>query len=428
MRILHTADLHLGQTFHNFDRSAEQEKALECIEGIIGKEQPDAYVISGDVFHTIAPQTTAQELLIRHLMRAHELNDDMQIVVTAGNHDSNKIEIDDPLWNLVGVNVIASIRRNILEGEENEAYHQELFRRHIIEVKRVGKTAGYIVALPHCYPMNFPSVEANLPRDERERKFVQMLLDEVESRNTDKVPVVIMAHTAVRRDSGDEPDVIGQDMDIIGGIDLVNSDVFGEGYDYVALGHIHYAQDITGRIRYSGSILPVSFDENYQHSVSLVDIGAHGDIPVVRTVDVDNSMPVITIPEQDIKDKETKSLPWQEALKALDEFPDDEDGYIRLNVSDDGTIPPDAKDIAAKHARERGIRAKFCLINRVKKDDGASGSGSSRSQLSTAQLHKMSEIQLAELHYRETESNEIPEDLKALLLDVIAETKKETAE
>ena len=67
-------------------------------------------------------------------------------------------------------------------------------------------------------------------------------------------------------------------------IDMVNADVFGTGYDYIALGHIHNPQNISDRIRYSGSPLPVSFDEDFHHSVLIVTIGAHGDTPEVETI------------------------------------------------------------------------------------------------------------------------------------------------
>ena len=98
MKILHISDLHLGHNFHTYDRTKEQESCLRQIESIIRDRQPDAYVVSGDIYHTTSPQTGAQEMLIRHLMNAHTLAPDMRIVVTAGNHDSNKIEINDPLW------------------------------------------------------------------------------------------------------------------------------------------------------------------------------------------------------------------------------------------------------------------------------------------------------------------------------------------
>lgn len=430
MKILHAADLHLGQTFHSFDRSLEQKTALGDIESIIADNKPDAYVISGDVFHTITPQAGAEQMLISHLMHVHELAPQMKIVVTAGNHDSNRIEIDDPLWNLIGVSVIASIKRNIIEGEDSGEYHKGLFARHIIPVGCGEEVKGYIIAIPHCFPANFPSVRAGLPREEREKAYVQLLLDEVARRNVGNLPVVVMAHAAVRRSADDELSAPGQDLSVIGGIDLIDADVLGTGYDYVALGHIHYAQNVTERMRYSGSMLPTSFDENYQHSVSLVEIAAHGDMPKVDVIPVANVMPVITIPEQEMsKPGDAVSLPWEEAIKALREFPADREGYLRLNVTDDGTIPSGANDIAAKSARELGLKAKFCLVNRVRKEvETEETAEGTRVRLTTSQLSEMTPLQVAELSWREKFHAEIPVDLKALMQQAINESAAEPDE
>lgn len=109
MKILHTSDLHLGHTLYSYDRTVEQTGCLAQIENIIKEQKPDAYVISGDVYHTTSPQTSAQEMFMHHLMTVHEIAPSMKVIVTAGNHDSNKIEITDPLWNLVGVSIVASI-------------------------------------------------------------------------------------------------------------------------------------------------------------------------------------------------------------------------------------------------------------------------------------------------------------------------------
>lgn len=429
MRILHTADLHLGQTFHSYDRTAEQGRCLESIEKAIAGSRPDAYLISGDVYHTAAPGTAAQEMFIRHLMNVHKASPRTRVVVTAGNHDSSRIEITDPLWNLVGVTVIGSIQRNMAEGEDNPEYHRELFGRHIITAGDEEAPAGYVVALPYCHPGNFPSVEEGLPREERGKRLIRMMLEEVSRRNTAGLPVVLMAHTAVRKASGADPDAFGQDLEIIGGIDMVDPEIFGQGYDYVALGHIHYPQDITGRIRYSGSPLPVSFDEDYRHSITLADIEKHGAVPIIREIPTVNVMPVITIPEQEHPGPrgwadagEVRSVPWKEALEALENFPADRPGYLRLNVTDDGTIPAEARDIAAKTAAGRCLKAKFCLVNRVKKDTDQAGGTSSRTQLSAAQLGTMSPMQVAELFYRETTGDEFPQDLRTLLEDVIRDT------
>ena len=429
MKILHISDLHLGHNFHTYDRTKEQESCLRQIESIIRDRQPDAYVVSGDIYHTTSPQTGAQEMLIRHLMNAHTLAPDMRIVVTAGNHDSNKIEINDPLWNLVGVSVIASIRRNIIDGEVSAKYHESLFARHIIPVERGGSTIGHILAIPHCYPGNFPSVKENLPREERQKAFMSLLLEEVARRNLSNLPVVVMAHTAVRRQDGRDPDALGQDLDIIGGIDMIHEEDLGTGYDYVALGHIHCPQNISSRIRYCGSPLPISFDEDFQHSVSLVSIDSHGAEPQVETIDIANDMPVVTIPKQDRgKRSELKSLTWEEARKAFEQMDPDMECYVRLNVKDDGTIPVEAKDIAAKIPERCGLKAKFCLVNRVKKSSPDAGTSTEKVSISTAELGRMTPYSVAELFLKETGNEGLDPQILSLLKETINEVESEDKE
>ncbi len=359
---------------------------------------------------------------MHHLMTVHEIAPSMKVIVTAGNHDSNKIEITDPLWNLVGVSIVASIKRNILQGEDSDEFHDQLFERHIFPIGKDGSTVGYIVAIPHCYPSNFPAVKAGLPREERMQEFMALLLEEVEKRNISGLPVVVMAHTAVNRSSGETPDAVGQDLDIIGGIDMVNADVFGTGYDYIALGHIHNPQNISDRIRYSGSPLPVSFDEDFRHSVSIVTINAHGDTPEVETIDIDNAMPVITIPQQDrTRRSEVKSLKWEEAYEEFKKMDPEKACYVRLNVTDDGTIPVEAKDKAAKVPEQCRLKAKFCLINRVKKVNEKNSCTSGEIRISTAELGKMGPYSVAELYLKETGQDGIDENILSLLKETIDE-------
>lgn len=420
MKILHTSDLHLGHTFYSYDRQVEQKDCLRQIETIIKEHSPDVYVISGDVYHTSSPQNSAQEMLISHLLEVHTIAPSMSIIVTAGNHDSNKIEIADPLWNRVGVSITASIKRNIMGGEEDESYHKSLFERHIHMVEKDGKAIGYIVAIPHCYPGNFPVVEEGLSRQDRQKCFINLLMQEVKSRNEDDLPVVVMAHTAVRRGGGEDPEAVGQDLDIIGGIDMISQEDFGEGYDYVALGHIHYPQNISDRMRYCGSPLPVSFDEDFKHSVSLVTIDKHGEKPMIETIDIINKMPIITIPEQD-RFKGVQSVSWEEAKKAFEEMEKDKECYVRLNVTDDGNIPPEAKDVAAKIPETMGLKAKFCLINRVRKSDEGDGSMSEKVRITTAELGKMSPSDVAKLYLKDTGHGGLDESILALLNETIRE-------
>lgn len=400
----------------------EQKSCLLQIEEIIKKEKPDVYIISGDIYHTSSPQAAAQEMLMEHLLEVHRIAPGMKVIITAGNHDSNRIEIEDPLWNLIGVSIIASIKRNVLDGEASEEYHRELFDRHIFRIGDEDSAIGFVVAIPHCYQGNFPSVKEGLPREERMKEFIALLLDEVTRRNDENLPVVLMAHTAVQRSGGNLPEAQGQDLEIIGGIDMIPEEAFGEGYDYIALGHIHYPQNISGRIRYCGSPLPLSFDEDFKHSISLVCIDAHGASPQVETIEIVNKMPIVTIPEQDRR-KGIQSLPWEEARRRFEALDPELSCYVRLNVTDDGTIPVEAKDIAARIPEQRGLKARFCLINRIKPAREEEDKSHS-SRLSLAELkNNMSPATVAELYLKDTGQDGIDTEILKLLHNTIDEVK-----
>lgn len=400
----------------------EQKSCLHQIEEIIKKEKPDVYIISGDIYHTSSPQAAAQEMLMEHLLEVHRIAPGMKVIITAGNHDSNRIEIEDPLWNLIGVSIIASIKRNVLDGEASEEYHRELFDRHIFSIGDEDSAIGFVVAIPHCYPGNFPSVKEGLPREERMKEFIALLLDEVTRRNDENLPVVLMAHTAVQRSGGNLPEAQGQDLEIIGGIDMIPEEAFGDGYDYIALGHIHYPQNISGRIRYCGSPLPLSFDEDFKHSISLVCIDAHGASPQVETIEIVNKMPIVTIPEQDRR-KGIQSLPWEEARRRFEALDPELSCYVRLNVTDDGTIPVEAKDIAARIPEQRGLKARFCLINRIKPAREEEDKSHS-SRLSLAELkNNMSPATVAELYLKDTGQDGLDTEILKLLHNTIDEVK-----
>ena len=128
MKILHTSDWHLGQQLFEYDRSEEQQDFLRQLCHWVAAEQPDALIVSGDVFHYCSPSAAAQRLYTDALVEFHETCPSMQIIITAGNHDSSsKLEINRNLWKYAGVTVVGSIRRN-------EAGQVDL-ERHIVEVK-----------------------------------------------------------------------------------------------------------------------------------------------------------------------------------------------------------------------------------------------------------------------------------------------------
>ena len=331
MKILHTSDWHLGHTLYNYDRREEQITMLQQMVNIVKNEKPDAFLLCGDVYHTAQPSAEIQTLLTEALVSIHDAHPQMVMVVTAGNHDSaTKHEIFRTPWKALKVHTVG-----MLEKENPEA--------HIIEVP--GK--GFVIAVPYANERNIPE------------GYFQQLLEAVAERNTDNLPVVMMAHTTVKG-----CDFTGHDRGTeyaVGGIDSLDIGQLGEGYDYLALGHIHHEQFVhTGKhnARYSGTPIPISFDENYAHFVSMVEISKHGEKPEVKKIEIENPRPLVTLPT-------TGTATWEEAKELLKNFPDDIPAYIRLNVEIEDFLPVEASQEAV--ALTEGKSCRFCHINAKRK-------------------------------------------------------------
>ncbi len=333
MRLLHTSDWHLGHILYNNERAREQTDMLRQMADIVREEQPDLFLLCGDVYHTAQPSAAVQKMFAEGMMQIHEACPEMRIVVTAGNHDSaSRHDIFHMPWLRHNVITVGAVDK---DGPENL----------IIEVP--GK--AFVVAVPYCNGRSMPE------------GLFQQLLDAVERRNTAQLPVVMMAHTTVDgcirtgHDNATEREV--------GGIESLSISELGSGYDYLALGHVHCKQFVhTGHhnVRYSGTPLPVSFDEDFEHTVSIVEIAVHGDRPMVKEIPISNPYPLVTLP----RPGEAFST-WDEARAALQEFPNDNPAYIRLNVEVDDYLPAEAKGKAEQIAKEKSCR--FCLINAVRK-------------------------------------------------------------
>lgn len=331
MKILHTSDWHLGHTLYNYDRTEEQIVMLLQMVRIVKEQKPDVFLLCGDVYHTPQPSSAVQTMLTNALLDIHKANPEMVIVMTAGNHDSGtKHEIFRTPWRELNVYAIGQ-----LEKENPD--------EHIIEVP--GK--GFVIAVPYCAERNMPT------------GFFQQLTGLVNERNTEALPVVMTAHTTVRG-----CDFTGHDQaneHIVGGIDAVDLEQMGDGYDYLALGHIHHGQFVhSGKhnVRYCGTPLPVNFDESFTHSVSIVEIGRHGEKPIVKEIEIENPHPMVTLPTEGF-------AAWEEAKELLARFPDNIPAYIRLNVLVEDFLPMEAQAEASLLAEDKQCR--FCCINAKRK-------------------------------------------------------------
>ena len=274
MKILHTADLHLGQViYQNYDRSDEHQHFFRQLEQWCKEEQPDALLVSGDVFDIQQPSATVKKTFTDYFVRLHQECPQMHIVITAGNHDSaSRIQADSSIWELANAHLVGTPPAiDSLDNNDGWQYN------YIIRLD-----SGYIVALPY------------MTGDRR--NVIQSILDKVADDNTMRLPVVMMAHQAV---TGLDP--AGHHFDI-GTLRTLDPSAMGNGYDYLALGHIHKPQTIGHKeddnintiaahrspvVRYSGSALHVSCDETYPHTVSLVEIDCHQGKVQIRQLRID---------------------------------------------------------------------------------------------------------------------------------------------
>ena len=320
MKILHTADLHLGQIiYQNYDRADEHRHFFKQLAEWCRQEQPDALLISGDVFDIQQPSATVKKTFNDYFVQLHLQCPSMHIVITAGNHDSaSRLQADSSLWGLHNVNVVG------VPPAADATLTGEWYLNYIVKLH-----SGYIVALPYMV-------------GERTRA-IQTILDAVDADNHEGKPVVMMGHLAV---SGLDPE--GHDFDI-GRLRTQEIGSLGSGYDYLALGHIHKPQTIghpelhfqpqftlpSPVVRYAGSALHVSCDENYPHSVSLVEMTHHGGEITIRQLRVDEWRHFHTLPLDG-----SSFTHADDALQAIKEFVQTAPrGYIRLRMDIRAALP-----------------------------------------------------------------------------------------
>lgn len=406
MRIIHTSDWHLGHKLYEYDRFEEQRDMLEQITQIVEQEQPDALVVSGDIFHTSNPNKQIQRLFNEQLLRIQEVAPQMQIVVSSGNHDSGLgLEVARDLWDKCGISIVGQFEYH---GDEVS------LDKHIIEVQSAGKILGYIVAIPYAYPSNFPHLgDKMMSGEERQARFVKAVLDEVVKRNDKGLPVVLMAHLFVVGAEANKHDTTG-------GLEYVRIEDFGENFDYLALGHIHkpytFSSKYGSKARYCGSPLAVSFDEEHTHTVSLVTF--EGRKPCINTIPITPLKALKTLPEQ--------AMPLDDALKDvkryLREHPDQRI-YLRLNTSNTSEeLPLNAREQVSSTLQDSP--ASFCLIKTRQREQVYDARG--RATLSVQDLQEYSPLEMALDHYRRVnDGEEMSEDLAKCLQEVIRQYQEE---
>lgn len=234
MRILHTADWHLGIDLHKVSLIEDQRYFIRQLEKILVEEDIDLVLIAGDVYDTLLASKEAIELY-NEAMNMMCLKLHKQVIIIAGNHDSPvRLASCADLLAPMGLHVIGKIEEKI-------------------QGLRFGDTVVYPIPFfhPHTVRNVYQAEDITTP-EEAFRVIVEDLRPQMKKEDKH----IVMAHTFMAGSSVCESDRFAE----AGGAELVNSAVFKD-FDYVALGHLHRHQKAGDNAAYSGSPLPYSFSE-----------------------------------------------------------------------------------------------------------------------------------------------------------------------
>nr|WP_297460094.1 exonuclease SbcCD subunit D C-terminal domain-containing protein [uncultured Halomonas sp.] len=259
MKLIHTADWHLGQTFHGQERHIEHQAFLAWLLDTLDSRRPDALLIAGDVFDVVNPSLRAQELLYGFIVDAHERLPELEIVMIAGNHDSgSRIELPAPLMQRLRAH--ARGRVSWLDDGRLDA------GRLLIPLHDAsGDVGAWCLTLPFLRPAEVTGGDIGgyvdgITRVHRE------LIEAARAKRQPGQALIAMSHAHLQGASVSEH---SERPIVIGGEESLSASLFPDDIAYVALGHLHRPQQVgEARIRYSGSPLPMDFSEcDYPHQV-----------------------------------------------------------------------------------------------------------------------------------------------------------------
>ena len=270
MKILHTADWHIGKVVNGFSMLDDQAYVLKQIVKIIQEEKPDVVVIAGDLYDRSIPPVGAVRVF-NQILQEIVWQNQTKVIAVAGNHDSNeRLEFASELLKESGLFLIGCLK-NPPERIVVEDAHGEV----------------------HFYPIPYmdPLVVAEIYADETVRTHedaMKRVIDEIAKSFDSNVRNVAIAHgyfsmmktDAKERFEHTELQISASEKRLaIGGSDLVSSKYF-HAFDYTALGHLHRHQQVgSPKMKYSGSPLKYSFSEvNHKKGVAIIELDAHGNV------------------------------------------------------------------------------------------------------------------------------------------------------
>ncbi len=263
MRILHTSDWHLGQHFMGKSREAEHQAFLDWLIELVKEQSIDALIIAGDIFDTGTPPSYARRLYSRFIVSLQN-TPCQQLVVIGGNHDSVATLNESK-------ELLACLNTFVVGGVSKDPQDQVLVLKN-----SQGNPGAVICAIPYVRPRDVLESQAGESGESKQQALqqaiaahYQAIYAEAEKLAGDNLPIIATGHLTTV--GGQLTESVREIY--IGTLSAFPVSAFPQAH-YIALGHLHRPQIVAKQehIRYSGSPIPLSFDEaGSEKQVILVD-------------------------------------------------------------------------------------------------------------------------------------------------------------
>ena len=403
MRLLHTADWHIGQYFFGYDRKEEHKFFFEWLKKTIREYNADALLVAGDVFDSPNPSAESQKIYFRFLREVSLGNPNLQIIITAGNHDSAaRLEAPGPLLEDMNIRIKGIIRKN----EDGLIDYQNLF----VPLSKDNQINGWCIAVPYLRQGDYPNAESY---SKGVKEMYDNLYNELLKVKEPHVPIIIMGHLQATGSEVSEND--RSERTIIGGLECISPEVFDrKDIVYTALGHLHKAQRVSGRenVRYSGSPLPMSFAEkNYKQGINLIEI-EKDELKQISRIDFEPPVKLISLPKT--------PKPLDEVLSEISQLPNGEvhsdSPYLELKVLI--TEPePSMRNQIEEALKGKSVRLTSAVPYNLKHNKESKA-------ITYEELRTINPMEMAEDVFLSRFGNEMPDSMKSLLQNVIEEVNR----
>lgn len=276
MRILHTSDWHIGAELETRSREDEHQFFLDWLLKTLRDDAIDVLIVAGDVFHHAHPSASATRMYYEFLHALADIKTLRATVIVGGNHDSaSRLDAPRALLDHRNVTVIGGYAP--LERD----------RAFVPVVGASGAVEAVIVAVPYVHEYRLGVTSVNRTAEEvagKMRDAFRGLYDGLAEEAQQRWPSARIVGTGHLTCMGSTADDYNTAIHNVGSIDALPGDVFGERFDYVALGHIHRGYPVPGgKARYSGAPLSLRFNpsELSPRGVVLIDVApGDGDLQV----------------------------------------------------------------------------------------------------------------------------------------------------